>query len=255
MASVLFGSANRPRAATRARAFGCAVAVFAVVCVLPATASAAPGQVDQTFGHLANGTVLADHGHEDVVVKVLRQPDGKIVSVTHGDTADGRSTLVVSRYLTNGSLDPSFGTGGVFSPTISNIGFVTDAVLQPDGKIVVVGSTTTPEVFITRLLANGTFDPAFVAAHAPPGPSTRHSRSRSTRAARSSWPATRATTSPCGATRRAARSTRPSPATAWSPRASAPAISRSPKTSRCSPTTTSSSAATRSSDAMRRSPC
>ena len=170
MASFLFGSTRRPRAATRARAFGCAIATLAVVCALPATASAAPGQIDPTFGHLANGTVLADHGHEDAVVKVLRQPDGKIVSVTHGDTADGRSALVVARYLTNGALDPSFGTGGVFSPNISNIGFVTDAVLQLDGKIVVVGSTTTPEVFLTRLLANGTFDSAFVAAPAPPGP-------------------------------------------------------------------------------------
>jgi uncharacterized delta-60 repeat protein len=170
MANSFFGASTRSRVATRARAFGCGLAVAAVVCALPATASASPGQVDPTFGHLGNGTVLADHGREDVVVKVLHQPDGKIVSVMHGLTADGNSLLLVARYLTNGSLDPSFGTGGVFSPTISDIGFVTDAALQPDGKIVIVGSTTVPAVFITRLLASGRFDPAFVAAAAPKGP-------------------------------------------------------------------------------------
>ena len=148
-----------------------ALAALAVGWALPATtASAAPGQSDVTFGHLGNGTVLADHGHEDAVVKVLRQPDGKIVSVTNGNTSTGFSALVVSRYLANGSLDPSFGAGGVFSPNIADIAAVTDAGLQPDGKIVVVGSTTAPQVFVTRVRANGTNDATFVAASPPAGP-------------------------------------------------------------------------------------
>ena len=144
----LFEQAPRESAGTRIRRV---IAVIAVVCAMPATASAAPGQVDPAFGHLANGTVLADHGQEDVVVKVLHQPDGKLVTITHGNTANGESSLVVSRYLANGSLDPSFGSGGIFSPSIPGIALVTDGVLQPDGKIVVVGSTAAPDFFVTRL--------------------------------------------------------------------------------------------------------
>ena len=156
---------------TRTRTLGGIVAGLALVCAVPATASASPGQVDPTFGHLGNGTVWSDHGPGDFIHKVLHQPDGKIITVSEVINKNLVGVLVVTRYLANGSLDPSFGTGGNFAKESVLSGNVTDAVLQPDGKIVVVGFTETTtgpsspvqeDFFVMRLLASGKVDPSFV---------------------------------------------------------------------------------------------
>ena len=144
-----------------------AALALAVVCALPGVASAAPGQLDTSFGHLGNGTVFADHGRGDFVDKVLRQPDGKIVTIAGALDDSGATSEVVTRYLANGSLDPSFGNGGVFSEDVLHSGFVTDGVLQPDGKIVIVGTAEQSlDFFVQRLRANGTVDPTFAPAPA-----------------------------------------------------------------------------------------
>ncbi len=145
--------------------------VVALLCAIPASASASPGQIDPTFGHLGNGTVWTDHGPGDFIHKVLRQPDGKLVTVSEETNKNLISVLVVTRYLANGSVDRSFGNGGNFAKESVLSGYSTDALLQPDGKIVIVGFTrsfngpTAPvqeDFFIMRLLANGKVDPSFV---------------------------------------------------------------------------------------------
>ena len=148
------------------RAALCVLGALAFVCASPAIASASPGQIDPTFGHLSNGTILTDHGRGDSVVKVLHQSDGKIVAVANGRDDVFGSAMQVTRYLTNGSVDPSFGTNGTFTKPYIRGGLISDAALQLDGKIVIVGSTDPPsDFFILRLRANGTLDPTFVTAH------------------------------------------------------------------------------------------
>ncbi len=150
-----------------ARGFVGTVGALALICALPATASAAPGQIDSTFGHLANGTVLTDHGKGDFPIEVLPQPDAKIVTVANLIDVNGTQSTDVTRYLANGAVDGSFGTGGRFTRATIGGGSVTDAVVQPDGKLVIVGWTGAPtlDFFVTRLRANGTIDPTFVTAH------------------------------------------------------------------------------------------
>jgi len=153
-------------ARSKARGFLCGIAALVVVCATPAAAAAAPGQIDATFGILNNGTVTADHGRHDFVVKVLRQADGKILTVADSSDANLNATMVISRYLANGEIDFAFGQSGSLTTPLQGTGFVSDAVLQPDGKIVIVGWTDPPaDFFITRLLSNGTRDTAFHLAH------------------------------------------------------------------------------------------
>lgn len=88
------------------------------------------GSLDSTFG--TNGIVTTpDTG---TAMAIALQPDGKIIAA--GDTAGGGFTLV--RYNSNGSLDHSFGSGGMVifpigGDTISGI------QLQTDNKIIVTG--------------------------------------------------------------------------------------------------------------------
>jgi uncharacterized delta-60 repeat protein len=62
-------------------------------------------------------------------------------------------------------LDSAFGNAGKVITTIQNREQATDVAVQPDGKIVVVGSLYSPSLtsnfFLARYLANGTPDKSF----------------------------------------------------------------------------------------------
>jgi len=92
---------------------------------------------------------------------VLVQPDGKIVVAGN---ANGSKLMTVTRLMPNGSLDTSFDGDGTatidFGGSLSDR--AEDAVLQPDGRIVVAGSTSgTGDIAVARLNPNGAPDTTF----------------------------------------------------------------------------------------------
>ncbi len=118
------------------------------------------GTLDPSFG--SGGVVTQTRGF---VGAMAVQVDGKVVAA--GDIA---GDSLVARYLPNGSLDSSFGTGGFAETSLpSTAKFVSAAAVavQPDGKIVVAGTTATlgtnvgPEFALLRLNPNGTLDTTF----------------------------------------------------------------------------------------------
>jgi uncharacterized delta-60 repeat protein len=93
------------------------------------------GSLDQTFGDL--GKVTTDFGSDVATTSnyaVVIQPDGKILSV-----GSGPQGFALSRYLTNGSLDPDFGSAGTVMTPGSGPLFA--AMLQPDGKLFAAGGS------------------------------------------------------------------------------------------------------------------
>ncbi len=137
-----------------------------VTCVMFAAAAgalAAPGDLDPTFG--TGGVVTTDFGStSDGAQSVAIQADGKIVAA--GRTGIfALSDFALARYNTNGTLDTSFGTGG--RVTTNLLGFddsVAAVVIQPDGKIVVVGEVFgigTDDFGLARYNPNGTLDTSF----------------------------------------------------------------------------------------------
>jgi uncharacterized delta-60 repeat protein len=99
------------------------------------------GTLDRTFG--SRGRVRTDFpGLAAVPSSVVIQPDGKIV-VAGGAfplfTFAGDFKIV--RYNRNGSLDTSFGDGGIVTTTFPGDGSYASAVaLQADGKIIAAGT-------------------------------------------------------------------------------------------------------------------
>jgi len=98
------------------------------------------GTLDKTFG--AGGKVQTDFpGLAAVASSVVIQPDGKIV-VAGGAfplfTFLGDFKLV--RYNSNGSLDTSFGDGGIVTTTFPEGSYAFDMALQTDGKIIAAGT-------------------------------------------------------------------------------------------------------------------
>jgi len=119
----------------------------------------APSLLDATFGSGGEVTTpINSRGNSDWGRSILIQPDGKIVASGYSDASihtfsnsgndesfnGARNDFALARYTSAGVLDTSFGTSG---KTTTDIGTDTDdkgnaAALQPDGKIVVAGTSS-----------------------------------------------------------------------------------------------------------------
>lgn len=107
-----------------------------------------------------NGIVITGFNNDnDYAQKVLVQTDGKIIVAGYSS-----NNFALARYNTNGSLDSSFGTGGKVTTNIGGNDICESAILQKDGKIILVGSNST-DYALARYNTNGTLDTTF----GPPG--------------------------------------------------------------------------------------
>lgn len=120
------------------------------------------GSLDTSFG--TAGKVVTNIGLADTIQAIAIQSDGKIVAAGFSSSSlDGYFAL--ARYNIDGLLDTSFGTGGIVT-TPNSRGYVSAVAIQPDGKIVAVGSMLVGwednTVFLlVRYNANGTSDTSF----------------------------------------------------------------------------------------------
>jgi uncharacterized delta-60 repeat protein len=120
------------------------------------------GAPDTSFGDGGKVlTPLATARSLDVAKAVAIQPNGRIV-VVGSSNAGGSTDFAVARYNRNGSLDRTFGAGGIVLTDASgergtDVAF--DVAVQADGKIVVAGSGD--GFTVVRYHRNGTLDPAF----------------------------------------------------------------------------------------------
>jgi uncharacterized delta-60 repeat protein len=117
------------------------------------------GALDLSFGR--RGVVQTDFAQNDERIEdVVLQADGKIVAAGWTRTLPGALyRFALARYLPNGSLDTSFGTGGKVVTALSQ-GYdqAYGVALQPDGKIVLAGYST--GVAAARYNPDGTLDTA-----------------------------------------------------------------------------------------------
>jgi len=126
----------------------------------------ADGTLDTTFGQSGFGVLTIPNGTGQLY-SVALQPDGKIVASGTGKIQGNYQALVV-RLNADGSMDTSFGTGGIVlidPSTGDDNGFA--VAVQPDGKIVTAGNaqpnptSSTMRTLIIRLAADGALDTTF----------------------------------------------------------------------------------------------
>ena len=127
-------------------------------------------RVDSFFADQRTGLARMAGGAQAVAV----DPAGRLIAITGGPR---RGTVTIARYLPNGELDASFGSGGAaivqLFPAIEDPNdpndrnpFVADAYLQADGKLVIAGGREgglgAGGSFIARIgLGSATLDPSF----------------------------------------------------------------------------------------------
>jgi uncharacterized delta-60 repeat protein len=146
--------------------------VSGVVCLLvywplPKTTQASSGDLDPTFGSGGKvttnffnipGVFFSDHASAVAV-----QSDGKIVAAgfAAGAQTNFNDNFAIARYMSNGSLDSSFGSGGKVSTDFSGNGGGAFAVaIQPDGKIIAAGGSG-GKFALARYKTNGSLDMTF----------------------------------------------------------------------------------------------
>jgi uncharacterized delta-60 repeat protein len=133
------------------------------------------GSLDSAFG--AGGRVITPFGASAAATAVALQSDGKIVVVgadnlpPNPDVWDPHEDFAVERLNPDGSLDVSFGTGGQATLDFGGSVDAANAVaIQPDGKIIVSGSSAGPTLSspwvlaLARLNPDGSPDNSFGAA-------------------------------------------------------------------------------------------
>ncbi|HEY7098680.1 MAG TPA: delta-60 repeat domain-containing protein [Terriglobales bacterium] len=128
------------------------------------------GTLDSSFG--SGGRVTTDFGLTDIARGLVIQPDGKIVVA--GQSYDLFSVFgeyALARYNSDGSLDSTFGNGGMVTSFLGGQGCAANALaLQTDGKIVVAGEITIDFIFgengdldfaVARYNPDGSLDTTF----------------------------------------------------------------------------------------------
>ncbi|MDL2357258.1 MAG: putative Ig domain-containing protein, partial [Pseudomonadota bacterium] len=117
------------------------------------------GALDASFG--TNGKLISTIGQGNTGQSVALQADGKIIIVA-GNTL-GASGVLMARYNADGSPDLSFDTDGkvLAGPAnFVNITNVYDVMVQPDGKILLAG-TSNIDFYLARFNPDGSVDTTF----------------------------------------------------------------------------------------------
>ncbi len=121
---------------------------------------ASNGDIDSNFS--GDGLLTVDFsGDDDAVRGVLLQPDGMIVAVGYAGNGTNPD-FAAMRCSSNGSLDNSFsGDGKLVTDFADSEDYGYAASLQPDGKIIIAGSTNLFTRALARYNADGSLDDTF----------------------------------------------------------------------------------------------
>lgn len=124
----------------------------------------ANGALITGFG--TNGKVFLDIYNEDFITGLAVTSTGKIVVIGNSDFSVD-SDITIAQYTAAGVADPGFNGGNAL--TLGNVNArnheAYGLAVQSDDKIVVTGlmpaPTSSKNIYVTRILPNGTFDPDF----------------------------------------------------------------------------------------------
>jgi uncharacterized delta-60 repeat protein len=138
--------------------------------------NSANGCLDATFGNGTGRVIGPRHMQIGTLGRgpslAIQNIDGQAKIIGIGASYDvcannAQRVWAVARYLPDGTLDPTFGSGGVARRSFSTTGFgnvANSVAIQPDNKIVVVGMSPSNKgglPTIVRFNANGAIDPTF----------------------------------------------------------------------------------------------
>lgn len=127
------------------------------------------GVLDPSFG--TGGSVITSFALDAQVNDLKIQKDGKIILVGFTGAPNSLDFALV-RYNSDGSLDASFGSGGIVTTDLGGNDQIFEVILQPDGKLIVGGTSNVSGInqfVLTRYTAHGLVDLTFNPSSSTPG--------------------------------------------------------------------------------------
>lgn len=125
----------------------------------------ADGSLDPSFGQ--KGKVITRLPNQGSALNSVRiQTDGKIVAggIAYQDHELNKTVFVLVRYLQDGTLDPTFGSGGVVLTDIYDRDYIRTVHILPNNKILVAGHAQkggTSNLVLARYRPDGSLDSDF----------------------------------------------------------------------------------------------
>lgn len=120
------------------------------------------GTFDGSFG--SGGEVLTQFADWTTASDIILQPDGKIL-LAGTSFSYSRSHFTLVRYNPDGSLDLSFGNGGIVLTPVTSFSETGAIQVQPDGRIVFAGtlrrSSGSTDFILIRYESSGALDASF----------------------------------------------------------------------------------------------
>jgi uncharacterized delta-60 repeat protein len=123
------------------------------------------GSPDTNFGSNGDGTVTTIIGNGTGQINAITiQSNGYIVAAGYAIDNDGITKFALTRYDTTGTLDSSFGSGGIVLTQARYQAEANCVILQPDGKILVGGFSfgdLSTDFALARYNTDGSLDAGF----------------------------------------------------------------------------------------------
>ena len=123
------------------------------------------GSLDSSFS--ADGKAVTDlNSSHELATSVAVQTDGKIVLTGYKNVGINDNDIVLLRYNSDGSLDPTFDGDGMVSTEVGTGSdeFASSIAIQPDGKILIGGRAyngSDTDLALLRFDSAGNLDPGF----------------------------------------------------------------------------------------------
>jgi uncharacterized delta-60 repeat protein len=100
------------------------------------------GHLNRSFSR--NGKVVTEFGGDSIAQSLTIDSRGRIVAVGTVGRKGGGGGFALARYKRNGSLDPSFGSGGKVTSNFGNYDAAYAVAIDSQGRIVAAGSVRLP---------------------------------------------------------------------------------------------------------------
>ena len=135
--------------------------VLTIAIILSGLSGFAQNAEPSGSANLPQGVVITSmSAADDEAYDMLLQKDGKIILTGYSNT-----DIAAVRYLANGTIDNSFGSGGIVKTALRTVNPISSAIaLQSDGKIILAGSANngqTNDFALLRYNSNGNLDQTF----------------------------------------------------------------------------------------------
>ncbi len=124
------------------------------------------GTLDSSFGSNGSFVWSSSGDNSDYANNLTLQADGRII-VTGAASTGSSFRITTMRLLSSGQLDSSFGQGGLvyYDGLTGSYAYPYGVLVQPDGRIVVAGSSNNSagnkDAVVLRYTTDGQLDPSF----------------------------------------------------------------------------------------------